>query len=64
MNGFLSTAVALTIAGLLAVIVGCFWRRTTNPDDFLAVVIGLFFLVLCGGIAIVLSVIGFIVKAI
>jgi hypothetical protein len=63
MNGLLWTAATLAIAGWLAIVVGCFWGRTTNPDDFGAVVVGLILLVLCDGIAIVLAVIGFIVKA-
>ena len=64
MDGFFWAGVTFAIAGLLAVIIGCFWRRNANPDDFGAVVIGLIFLVVCEAIAIVLAVIGFIVKAI
>jgi hypothetical protein len=64
MNGFLWTAVVFAIAGLLAIIASCFWGRTTAHHDFGPVVVGLVLLALSEAIAIVLTVIGFIVKAI
>jgi hypothetical protein len=65
MNGFLWTAVVFAIAGLLAIIASGFWGtyRTTASHDFGPVVVGLILLALSEAIAIVLTVIGFIVKA-
>jgi hypothetical protein len=66
MNGFLWTAVAFAIAGLLAIIASGFWGtdRTAAPNDFGPIVVGLVLLALSEAIAIVLTVIGFIVEAI
>jgi hypothetical protein len=63
LNGFLWTAVAFAIAGLLAITASGFWGtyRTTDPNDF---VVGLILLALSEAIAIVLTVIGLIVKAV
>jgi len=64
MNGFLWTAAAFAVAGLLAIIASCFWGRTTAHHDFGPVVVGLVLLALSEAIAIMLVAIGFIVKAI
>jgi hypothetical protein len=66
MNGFLWIAVAFAIAGLLAIIASGLWgtHRTTDPNDFGPVVVGLVLLALSEVIAIMLAAIGFIVKAI
>jgi hypothetical protein len=66
MNGFLWSAVAFAIAGLLAIISSGFWGtdRTTDHNDFGPVVVGLVLLAVSEAIAIVLTVIGFIVEAI
>jgi hypothetical protein len=64
MNGFLWTAVAFALAGLLAIIASTFWGRTANPNDFGPVVVGLGLLALSEAIAVVLGVIGFVVLAI
>jgi hypothetical protein len=66
MNGFLWTAVAFAIAGLLAIIASAFWGtcRTTDLNDFGLVFVGLVLLALSEAIALMLAAIGFIVKAI
>jgi hypothetical protein len=66
MNGFLWTAVAFATAGLLAFIAGSFWgtRRNMAPEDFGPVVGGLILLVVSEVIAIMLAVIGFVVKVV
>jgi uncharacterized membrane protein YqjE len=66
MNGFLWTAVAFALAGLLAIIASNFWGtyRITAPPDFGPVVVGLCLLALSEAIAVVLGVIGFVVVAI
>jgi hypothetical protein len=66
MNGFLWTAVVFAIAGLFAIIASAVWGtdRTTAPNDFGPVVVGLVLLALSEAIAIVLAAIGFVVKAI
>ena len=66
MNGFLWTAVAFAIAGLLAIVASDFWGtdRTTDRNDFGPIVVGLVLLALSEAIAVVLAVVGFIVAAI
>jgi hypothetical protein len=66
MNGFFLAAVAFALAGILALISASVWgaQRNTDPGDFGPVVVGLILLVVSEVTAIMLAVIGFIVKAV
>jgi hypothetical protein len=66
MNGFFLAAVAFALAGILALISGSFWgaQRNAEPGDFGPVVVGLILLVVSEVTAIMLAVIGVVVKAV
>jgi hypothetical protein len=66
MNTFMWVAIAFALAGILAFIGGNFWgtRRNTNSGDFGPVVAGLILLVVSEVIAVVLAIIGFVLKSV
>jgi hypothetical protein len=63
MNGFLWAALVFAILGIAALVVGALWgRKETSADDFVAALAALIVLIICETMAVVLAIIGCIVK--